>query len=117
MDVLDPAEVTGHSLAVADGPTSHELAAALTEMFKYEKTAAIGIASTPYGENDRGGLSRQAAYRLIQAAVAKAAATPAAAVAAAFHSHLFQDSRYRRPGCSPFRRRYHYPVPYPGFWL
>lgn len=70
MDVLDPAEVTGHSLAVADGPTSHELAAALTEMFKYEKTAAIGIASTPYGDNDRGGLSRDAAYRLIQAAVA-----------------------------------------------
>ena len=69
MDVLDPAEVTGHSLAVADGPTSHELAAALTEMFKYEKTAAIGIASTPYGENDTGGLSRDAAYRLIQAAV------------------------------------------------
>ncbi len=69
MDVLDPREVSGHSLSVPNGPTSTELAAAVTEMFKYEKTAALGIASTPWGENDRGGLSRQAAYRLITAAV------------------------------------------------
>jgi arginase len=69
MDVLDPREVTGHSLTVPNGPTSRELAAALTEMFRYEKTAALGIASTPWGENDRGGLSREAAYRLIAAAV------------------------------------------------
>ncbi len=69
MDVLDPKEVPGHPLTVANGPTSLELGAALTEMFKYEKVAALGIASTPYGERDPDGLSRQAAYNLIQGAV------------------------------------------------
>jgi hypothetical protein len=54
---------------VPNGPTSQELAAALTEMFKYDKTAGIGIASTPSGERDKAGLSLQAAYRLIQGAV------------------------------------------------
>jgi arginase len=34
MDVLDPREVPGHPLTVAGGPSSAELAAALTEMFK-----------------------------------------------------------------------------------
>jgi arginase len=69
MDVLDPAEVPGHGLTVAHGPTSEELAAALTEMFRYEKAAALGIASTPAGARDPDGVSRQAAYRLIVGAV------------------------------------------------
>jgi arginase len=69
MDVLDPAEVPGHSLNVPDGPTSAELAAALTEMFRYDKVAALGIASTPAGERDPDGVSRAAAYRLIRGAV------------------------------------------------
>jgi arginase len=69
MDVLDPREVAGHPLTVPDGPTSVELAAALTEMFRYEKVAALGLASTPAGENDPEGISRQAAYRLIQGAI------------------------------------------------
>ncbi len=69
MDVLDPREVAGHSLNVPDGPTSAELAAALTEMFGYEKVAALGIASTPSGERDAEGLSRKAAYRLIEGAL------------------------------------------------
>jgi arginase len=69
MDVLDPAEVAGHPLTVPDGPTSVELAAALTEMFRYEKVAALGLASTPAGENDPEGLSRRAAYRLIEGAL------------------------------------------------
>lgn len=69
MDVLDPAEVSGHSLPVADGPTSTELAAAVREMFKYEKVAAFGVASTPAGDRDRDGLSLEAAYRLIEGAV------------------------------------------------
>jgi arginase len=72
MDVLDPREVPGHSLNVPDGPTSVELAAALTEMFSYEKVAALGIASTPSGERDPEGLSREAAYRLIEGALAGA---------------------------------------------
>lgn len=69
MDVLDPREVPGHDLAVADGPTSLELAAALTEMFRYEKVAALGVASTPANERDPDGVSRQAAYNLIDGAI------------------------------------------------
>ena len=69
MDALDPREVAGHPLTVPGGPTSAELAAAITEMFKYEKAAALGVASTPYGEHDKDGLSRQAAYNLILGAV------------------------------------------------
>jgi arginase len=65
MDALDPREVPGHPLTVAGGPTSLELAAALTEMFKYEKAVAFGVASTPYGDKDKTGISRQAAYNLI----------------------------------------------------
>ncbi len=70
MDVLDPAEVPGHGLTVPGGPTSQELAAALTEMFRYPKVGGLGIASTPAYEDDPGGISRQAAYRLILGAVA-----------------------------------------------
>lgn len=69
MDVLDPREVQGHGLTVADGPTSQELAAALTEMFRYPKVAGLGIASTPAYDADPGELSRQAAYRLIMGAL------------------------------------------------
>ncbi len=38
-------------------------------MFEYEKVAALGIASTPWGERDPDGLSRQAAYNLIDGAL------------------------------------------------
>jgi arginase len=69
MDVLDPREVSGHPLTVPGGPTSLELASSLTEMFKHEKAAALGVASTPSGDRDRDGLSRQAAYNLILGAV------------------------------------------------
>ena len=70
MDVLDPAEVPGHGLTVANGPTSVELAAAISDMFTYDKVAAIGVASTPSGTRDPDGISRQAAFRLIEGAVA-----------------------------------------------
>jgi arginase family enzyme len=69
MDVLDPAEVPGHSLNVKGGPTSVQLAEAVAEMFNDPKAVAIGIASTPTGERDAEGRSRKAAYALIQAAV------------------------------------------------
>jgi arginase len=69
MDVLDPSEVQGHSLNVPNGPTSLELAAALTEMFEYEKVAGLGIASTPSFEDDPGGKSLKAAYNLIEGAL------------------------------------------------
>jgi arginase len=69
MDVLDPREVPGHPLTVPGGPTSAELGAAITEMFRYEKAAAFGVASTPYGDHDTTGVSREAAFKLILAAV------------------------------------------------
>ncbi|HET7292502.1 MAG TPA: arginase family protein [Vicinamibacteria bacterium] len=69
MDVLDPREVAGHPLTVPDGPTSLELAAALTQMFRHEKAGAFGVASTPSGDRDPGDLSRKAAYNLIVGAL------------------------------------------------
>ena len=69
MDVLDPEEVPGHSLAVRDGPSSRDLAAAMTLMFRNPKTVALGIASTPAGPLDPGGVSRQAALNLIEGAI------------------------------------------------
>src|SRR6266700_1562323 len=69
MDGLDPREVPGVALPVPNGPTSAELAAALTEMFKYEKVGAFGVAAMPYDDHDKTGISRQAAYNLILGAV------------------------------------------------
>ncbi len=69
MDVLDPAEVRGHSLTVPQGPTSKELAAAIRKMFVHPKVVAIGIASLPFGQLDKEGISLEAAYRLIEGAV------------------------------------------------
>jgi arginase len=74
MDVLDPAEVPGHNLTVPDGPSSKDLAAALTFMFENPKTAALGIASTPSFNLDPDGVSRQAALNLIEGAIAGAQA-------------------------------------------
>lgn len=70
MDVLDPAEVAGHPLTAPEGPTSRELAAALEVMFQNPKVQALGIASLPYGANDKNLVSLNAAYRLIEGAVA-----------------------------------------------
>lgn len=69
MDVLDPAEVPGHDLAVTDGPSSKDLAAAMTLMFEYPKTVALGLASTPAFNLDPDGVSRQAALNLIEGAI------------------------------------------------
>jgi arginase len=69
MDVLDPAEVPGHNLTVADGPSSKELSAAMTLMFENPKTIALGIASTPSFNLDPDGVSRQAALNLIEGAI------------------------------------------------
>ena len=65
MDGLDPSEVPGVALPVPNGPSSAELAAALTEIFKYQKMAAFGVAAMPFDEQDKTGISRQAAYNLI----------------------------------------------------
>jgi arginase len=69
IDVLDPPEVRGHPLTVPHGPTSAELAAALTQMFRHPKAAAFGVASTPSGDHDQDGRSRQAAYNLVRGAL------------------------------------------------
>ena len=69
MDVLDPAEVPGHHLRVNNGPTSAELAAAIAEMSRYQKVAAFGVASTPFGDNDETGVSLKAAHNLIAGAI------------------------------------------------
>jgi arginase len=65
MDGLDPSEVPGVALPVPNGPSSRELAAALTEIFQYQKVAAFGVAAMPYDDQDKTGVSRQAAYNLI----------------------------------------------------
>jgi len=69
MDVLDPAEVSGHPLTAPEGPTSQELANCIQKMFTWPRAAALGIASIPFGERDKEGRSLRAAYRLIEAAV------------------------------------------------
>jgi len=69
MDVLAPEEVRGHGLTAPNGPTSYELADFLELVFRYPKTTAIGIASTPYGPRDPDHISTQAAVRLIQGAI------------------------------------------------
>ena len=69
MDVLEPGEVPGHPLTVADGPSSKDLAAAISVMFENPKTVALGIASTPSFNRDPHGVSRQAALNLIEGAI------------------------------------------------
>lgn len=69
MDVLEPDEVPGHGLAVANGPSSKALAAAIGVMFENPKTVALGIASTPSFNADPEGVSRQAALNLIEGAI------------------------------------------------
>jgi arginase len=69
MDGLDPGEVPGVALPVPNGPTSAELAVAITEMFKYEKVGAFAVAAMPYDDHDKTGISRKAAYNLILGAV------------------------------------------------
>src|SRR5437867_13181172 len=69
MDGLDPKEVPGVALPVPNGPTSVELAAAITEMFKYEKVGAFGVAAMHYDDHDKTGIARHSAYNLILGAV------------------------------------------------
>jgi arginase len=68
MDVLDPKEVSGHTLTVAGGPTSRELASALATMFQFKKAAALGLASYP-SERDPDKTTLKAAYALIEGVI------------------------------------------------
>lgn len=68
MDVLDPADIPGAGLPVANGPTSKELGEAIEIMFEYPKTAAFGIASYPAARDpDKKGL--RSVYTLINGAI------------------------------------------------
>lgn len=68
LDVLDPAEVSGHPLTVPDGPTGAELAEAIRVMFTYPKTGALGIASYPH-RKDPGELTLKAVQRMVAGAI------------------------------------------------
>ncbi len=68
LDVLDPAEVSGHPLTVPNGPTGAELGAAIRAMFRYPKTAALGVASYPHLD-DPGGLTLKAIHKMVEGAI------------------------------------------------
>ncbi len=68
MDVLDPVDIPGAGLPVANGPTAKELSDALEVMFEYPKTCAFGVASYPAArdENKRG---LKSVYTLIEGVI------------------------------------------------
>jgi len=68
LDIINPEEVRGPNFPAPGGPTSDELGAALEKMFRWEKAAAFGVASTPYKDDDEG-INRNAAYRLIEGVI------------------------------------------------
>jgi len=68
MDVLDPTDIPGAGLPVANGPTAKELADAIEVMFEYPKAAAFGVASYPAArDTEKKGL--KSVYALIEGAV------------------------------------------------
>lgn len=69
LDVLDPAEVSGHPLTVPNGPTGVELGKAIEVMFSYPKTEALGIASYPHLD-DPGQLTLKAIHKMVEGAIA-----------------------------------------------
>jgi len=68
VDALDPEEVPGHGLTVANGPSSLELGEALEMMFEYPQAAAFGVASYP-ADRDPDKRSLRAVYNLIEGVV------------------------------------------------
>lgn len=64
LDVLNPEEVPGHNLKVEGGPSSSEMADALTHIFEHPQTAAFGVASYPAGR-DPDGKTLRAVHNLI----------------------------------------------------
>ncbi len=67
-DVLDPADIPGAGLPVANGPTAKELADAIQVMFEYPKAAAFGVASYP-AARDPDKKALKSVYMLYEAAV------------------------------------------------
>jgi arginase len=68
LDAIDPQEVLGHGLTVPEGPTSLELAAALSNAFEHPGAAAFGVASYPAGR-DPDGRSLKAVHNLVKGVV------------------------------------------------
>jgi arginase len=66
LSVLDPAELPGYSRSVPDGPSSKELAAFLNIVFKYPKTAALGVASLNDNPEQ---ITMDAAFTIINGAI------------------------------------------------
>jgi arginase len=68
LDVLDPNDIPGAGLPVANGPTANELSSALKLMFTHPKTAAFGVASYPASrDHDRKGL--KSVFKLFEGVV------------------------------------------------
>lgn len=68
MDVLDPTDIPGAGLPVANGPTANELSDAIEVMFEYHKACAFGVASYPAARDpEKKGL--KSVYTLIEGAV------------------------------------------------
>jgi len=53
LDVLDAADIPGHSFEIPGGPTAEQLGEALHLMLQQEKVRALGIASFPAGDAGR----------------------------------------------------------------
>ena len=67
-DVLDPSDIPGAGLPVANGPTAKELADAIEVMFEYPKAAAFGVASYP-AARDPDKKALKSVYMLYEATV------------------------------------------------
>jgi arginase len=68
VDIVDKKDRPGLELTFPEGPTSQEVSRALEHIFRYEKTAALGIASYPAGR-DEDGMFLKAAYNIVEGAV------------------------------------------------
>jgi arginase len=68
VDIVDDKEHPSVEMTFPEGPTSSELAKALEVMFRYQKTAALGIASYPAGR-DADKMFLKAAHRVVEGAI------------------------------------------------
>lgn len=68
MDALDPSDIPGAGLPVANGPTAKELGDTIEVMFEYPNACAFGVASYPAARDpDKKGL--KSVYTLIEGAL------------------------------------------------
>ena len=68
VDIVDNKERPGLELPFPEGPTSEQVAKALEVIFRYEKTAALGVASYPAGD-DEDRMFLRAAYNIVEGAI------------------------------------------------